>query len=500
MPALILTVEGCPRQTFPLGKATLMIGKGDAVDVQLSSDHVSMNHASIVLEQEGFVLHDHGSENGSYVNGDLVTRHSLKHHDLVRFGEYLFLVDLEDQTQASKSTGTGSSSSNQIDISSKPKKIKPKTESQSIKLLLTEPAAHTISNDRGKAYLKATLTLIVEGCPPHTYSLGKATLMVGRGDTMDVQLPSESIGMNHASIVLESEGFVLHDHGSASGSYVNGVLVTRHVIQNRDLIRFGEYLFLADLKEEDLEPEFEKPREAPPKRTTQRVDEKLAQKTGGRYHTIEQITQPVLPKPNKPKTSAASEGIRVKLTEALPPSKKKSKTSSRTQSPSQWLALARSVIFFLLLLMLAVTLMLSFLPLATRENMVKSPTFTSLPFSAELSRWFIRQGDEFREEVKIERGLSMTQDFRVPKEARIIGRLDFADTPTVPIKLQIKFTSTAPNVPVPEPIAFEILPDTESVDLYSVIFPPGAYKLECICDDDSLKRFYKAEVIISTFF
>lgn len=106
MPALVLIVEGCERYAYPLGKATLLIGRTEGSDIQLPSEIVSGNHASIVLDNGDMVLRDNGSENGSFVNGERVDRRPLRHLDLVRFGEYLFIVDMHDVITAAKPTLT----------------------------------------------------------------------------------------------------------------------------------------------------------------------------------------------------------------------------------------------------------------------------------------------------------------------------------------------------------------------------------------------------------
>lgn len=99
MASLILIVEGCERHAYPLGKATLLIGKEEGSDIQLPSEAISANHASIILEEGRFVLHDNGSGNGSFVNGEPAHQRPLEHKDLVRFGDYLFLVDLNSEIE-----------------------------------------------------------------------------------------------------------------------------------------------------------------------------------------------------------------------------------------------------------------------------------------------------------------------------------------------------------------------------------------------------------------
>jgi len=96
MPSLILIMEGYNRNVYPLGKATLLVGRRGEADIQLPCDSISREHASIVMEDDRFVLRDNGSANGSYVNGMKVRRCALTHLDIIRFGNYLFLVNFQD--------------------------------------------------------------------------------------------------------------------------------------------------------------------------------------------------------------------------------------------------------------------------------------------------------------------------------------------------------------------------------------------------------------------
>lgn len=54
--------------------------------LQISDDSVSSHHAEITLEGGALHLHDLGSTNGTFVNGEQVTDAILRHGDEVRFG------------------------------------------------------------------------------------------------------------------------------------------------------------------------------------------------------------------------------------------------------------------------------------------------------------------------------------------------------------------------------------------------------------------------------
>lgn len=104
MSSLILITEDYPRQAFQLGRAMLMIGRDDSSEIHVPDDSVSRNHASIVFDGQNFVVRDNGSTNGTYVNGERVSRHNLRHHDLIRFGSCLFLVDMREDRKGPKGT------------------------------------------------------------------------------------------------------------------------------------------------------------------------------------------------------------------------------------------------------------------------------------------------------------------------------------------------------------------------------------------------------------
>src|SRR2546421_8706844 len=74
----------------------------------------------------------------------------------------------------------------------------------------------------------------------HVFSLIGETSIVGRDTECDVCLANDkTVSREHARIVLEDAGHVLHDAGSSNGTYVNGVLVSSCVLAPGDIIQCG---------------------------------------------------------------------------------------------------------------------------------------------------------------------------------------------------------------------------------------------------------------------
>ena len=74
------------RRVIHIDKPVFSIGRRSGNDLQLVGSDVSRDHAEIATEADTFVLRDRGSRYGTYVNGEGVTEHLLKHGDLVRLG------------------------------------------------------------------------------------------------------------------------------------------------------------------------------------------------------------------------------------------------------------------------------------------------------------------------------------------------------------------------------------------------------------------------------
>ena len=68
--AMLLMVEGpSAGKRFFIDQSVLLIGRDAHCDVLVADRQVSRQHASITLEEEGYILQDLGSKNGTFVNG-----------------------------------------------------------------------------------------------------------------------------------------------------------------------------------------------------------------------------------------------------------------------------------------------------------------------------------------------------------------------------------------------------------------------------------------------
>lgn len=88
MAKLILSLDGAFLRDIPLSKERMTIGRRSSNDIHIDNLAVSGEHAAISTIGNDSFLEDLGSTNGTLVNGRPVTKHVLRHGDVVVVGKY----------------------------------------------------------------------------------------------------------------------------------------------------------------------------------------------------------------------------------------------------------------------------------------------------------------------------------------------------------------------------------------------------------------------------
>lgn len=114
MPQLQIFLSEDNRPTHDLGEEKVTVGRLADNTLQIDDGSVSSHHAEIVLEGDAFHLHDLGSTNGTFHNGEQVTDAVLRHGDEVRFGTIEAVFIGEDEAGVSQPLPESLSSAAQV--------------------------------------------------------------------------------------------------------------------------------------------------------------------------------------------------------------------------------------------------------------------------------------------------------------------------------------------------------------------------------------------------
>lgn len=104
----LIVVQGKPEgKVIPLATPLFRIGRGEGCHLRPNNEQVSRNHAEIEQTDQGVVLRDLGSRNGTYLNQQRLeanTDHVLKNKDLVQVGPLTFAISIQGAVAAAPTT------------------------------------------------------------------------------------------------------------------------------------------------------------------------------------------------------------------------------------------------------------------------------------------------------------------------------------------------------------------------------------------------------------
>ena len=87
---------------FTIGDRPIVIGRAPDCDLHLPNESISRQHARIAREDEGWLLRDLGSKNGSRVNTFQVGEQVLRNGDRIDLGEEILRYVLEKRVRKPK--------------------------------------------------------------------------------------------------------------------------------------------------------------------------------------------------------------------------------------------------------------------------------------------------------------------------------------------------------------------------------------------------------------
>jgi PAS domain S-box-containing protein len=90
-PSLIIVAGANVGEVHHLEDSEIIVGRGEKAHVRLHDDKISRQHARIYRTDDGIIIEDMSSANGTFVNSEKVSNHILKDGDKIGFGSRTIL-------------------------------------------------------------------------------------------------------------------------------------------------------------------------------------------------------------------------------------------------------------------------------------------------------------------------------------------------------------------------------------------------------------------------
>ncbi len=210
-------------------QARIVLGRGASSDVVLPDVSVSTRHATIEADGVRYTIVDHGSLNGTRVNGARIVgerKKPLRDGDVIELGLFRVLFTANVAVRNAPSRERTASLARKL--------------LKSIRAHAAPTSLQRITFVHGP---EAGQSIALPDAP--------ARVVLGRAEDAEIRLSDADASREHAELQIHFDHVVLLDLGSKNGLTVNGERASERRLLDRDEVRIGSTVLVF---ESDLEP------------------------------------------------------------------------------------------------------------------------------------------------------------------------------------------------------------------------------------------------------
>jgi len=236
----LLSSQTITPEEFELTKSEIIIGREEDADLTVPSQAVSRRHARLTRKEDGYVVEDLGSSNGTYINGQKLSgQRTLKSGDQIRLGRAVTLV-YEAPKYGPPKVDT-SATSIEAGISESAKTVA--REAPEVPLGARQTVIGEIPVESKIDTGPPELVIAIAGENPKTHKLTGQSITIGRQEGNDILITSPLVSRHHAQLDKLDGGYKL----TASSEATNPILFEGRELDGPRVLRHGDILRIGSL-------------------------------------------------------------------------------------------------------------------------------------------------------------------------------------------------------------------------------------------------------------
>jgi pSer/pThr/pTyr-binding forkhead associated (FHA) protein len=200
MARLILSLRGRELDKFLIGQGKVLIGRSPQCDIKIDNQAISRQHASIEFSEEGYVLADVGSSNGTFLNGE-----RIKAPALLKPGDVIGLAKFELQFQD--------------DVRSKIESMTGGLDLESTMMVDSEKMAQVFQSHQGDASPGASgarkLVVLKGEANKQELPIERDVITIGKADTCDLVIKGFFLDKIEATLTEKNGRYFIAPYGGS---------------------------------------------------------------------------------------------------------------------------------------------------------------------------------------------------------------------------------------------------------------------------------------------
>jgi len=226
MPTLKLQFKDTIIGEYPLEPgSSLTIGRRESNNVVIDNMAVSGTHAKVDVLEDGYLITDLKSKNGTFVNDKLISSHWLEKDDVVTIGKHKLLFTLAQGEAAPQSHEANSDKTMVLDT-------------EEYRKMLDRTAPNITAKPQGQKEPMATLSFLAGG--EGEFDISKKLTKIGKDPASDIVVGGFMMGKTAATISKRPTGYYLNYVEGMAKPKVNGKAIKDSVqLKEFDSIEIG---------------------------------------------------------------------------------------------------------------------------------------------------------------------------------------------------------------------------------------------------------------------
>ena len=233
-------------QIFELAQNEMIIGRSADLAITIDNRVVSRQHARISFQDGHFFIEDLRSSNGTYLNGELLTRKmALNSGDHIGLGHQIILLFEDPQAQLSGTMDGTALSPDNLQTLMEGNLVEGTIVEGSFNdnPIIESPIEGTkISSTPEQSQI--VLLVSIAGLNPTAHPLQGQTITIGRSEDNDIVIASPVISRHHARLERIGDGYQIQALEGATNALIlaGQPILDLHRLQHGDIITIGSNL------------------------------------------------------------------------------------------------------------------------------------------------------------------------------------------------------------------------------------------------------------------